>query len=192
MGLGRIGLGYVGEFLGTDTVEAERDVRFAILLVEPGSRIGQPVAGDHDPLLDHYGSEIFAFGALLARQEFVADRCNAVARRTAAVGGLIDQLEGHFRSLAEHGGQARGVAEAWNLDHDPVVALAFDRRLARTHLVDAAAHDFDRLIDDFLLRLLLVGVGHLQREGTVAVVAEIIGLATAAQHAAGRGIKRLD
>ena len=34
--------------------------------------------------------------------------------------------------------------------------------LARAQLVDAAAHHFDGLVDDLLLGLGLVGVGHLQ------------------------------
>ncbi len=76
------------------------------------------------------------------------------------------------------------VLEARHLDDDAVVALPLDGGLARAELVDALAHDFDRLIDDVLLGLRLVGVGHLQGENALAVIGKIIGALADREHAA--------
>ncbi len=64
---------------------------------------------------------------------------------------------------------------------------------SRVPSVDALAHDFDRLVDDILLGLAFVIVGHLQGEKTLAVVAEFIGLGPDREHAAaGRRIQGLN
>ena len=54
-----------------------------------------------------------------------------------------------------------GILQAGHLHQDAVVALTRDVGLAVPMCVDAAAHHFDGLVQDLLLGLGLVGIGHV-------------------------------
>jgi len=185
--LRRVGLGHVGELARADAVEAEIDGRFAGTLVESVAGVDQAVARHHDALLDHDSLRDGLGILVLDRQDFVADGRDAAGGRAGAVGGFIDQLEGHLGGLAERVLEVLRILEARHLHENAVVALTLDRRLARAERVDAAADDFDRLVDDLRLGLRLVLVGDLHRISSLTIVGELIGLAADSQHARAHG-----
>ena len=70
------------------------------------------------------------------------------AHQRVAHGGVdIDELEGELGGLAQDVLDAVGVVDAGKLDQDALGALALDGRLAGAGLVDAPAHDLERLAD---------------------------------------------
>jgi len=162
-------------------------------LVEAGTGIDQSVACHHHPLLDDDkpGNGTLYLG--LNGQDLIADGRNPALRRAAAIGGFIDQLERHLGGLAEGLFQMFRIAQPRHLHQYPVVALALDRGLARSHFIDAPAYDFDRLVHDVGLGLSLVGIGDFQRECALTVVGKIVSVSADAEHARSRGwIQSLD
>jgi hypothetical protein len=130
-----------GEAASALHVEAERHDRLVGALIEGGLAVDEIVARHHHAPLDEV-----ACALLLAVEEFGV-------RRRAAGGGLldrdrlIDEAEGHARGLAEKPLQLLGVLQARHLHENAVAALARDRGFGGAELVDAAAHDLDRLVD---------------------------------------------
>ena len=59
-----------------------------------------------------------------------------------------DVMKGELGRLADYVEQLLAGAEARHLDQDAALALPLDHRLARAGLVDAPAHDFQRLGHD--------------------------------------------
>ncbi len=83
---------------------------------------------------------------LVGRHQLVARRRAPALRLLGRMVG-VDQLEGQLGGLADQLLDALGIAHARQLDQDAVLALALDGRLAHAGLVDAPAHDLDRLVD---------------------------------------------
>ena len=84
----------------------------------------------------------------IMRQDFVADR-----RGPAALGDrpLRPPAGSVILAVLPRMSLSRlGILQARHLHQDAVVALPLDGRFARAQLVDAAAHDFDGLVDDLL------------------------------------------
>src|SRR5690606_18106816 len=92
-------------------------------------------------------------------------RKNLAARRRYAlreVGrerALVDQLELELGGLPEQVLERLRILEARDLDDDPVVALADDRRLARAERVDTLAHDVSGALHRLCDRELEPGLG---------------------------------
>jgi hypothetical protein len=103
-----------------------------------GLAVGQVVAR-HDRRL----FEDVEHPLLVHRRQDLLARLHAFI---GAVGAAHHRLEGQPRGGADQVLQLLRRADARHLDQDPVRALALDRRLPRAGLVDAAAHDLDRLL----------------------------------------------
>ena len=130
------------EAAGAGIVEAEGDDRLARALVEAGLGVDQVLAGDDDALLDQIWLTFVLGGG--STSESAGGRLRApVLRRHRH----IDQAEGELGGLADQLLEARRVLQTRHLHQHAVGALALDRRLDGAELVDAAAHDLDRLID---------------------------------------------
>ena len=159
-----IGLGHIAELPRADGIEAEGHHRLAGLLVEGCRRIGQPVAGHHHPFLDQ--KRRHPLRAFL-RQQFIADR-NDAALGLGHIAGLVHKLERHLGGLAQQFLQAVGVRQARHLHQNALVALTFDGGFARAHLVDPAAHHFDRLAHGLGAGLVAIGIGDAHHQPVLA------------------------
>ena len=79
---------------------------------------------------------------------------------------LVEQLELEQRGLADEGLGARRVLDARQLDQDLIRALARDRGLAHTELIDAVADGLEPLTDGVVAQLAGAPLAHHEPEGS--------------------------
>ena len=140
-------------------------------LSKPWPGVGQAVARNHDPAL-HEHRRLDLFGAAIRQigQQFIANRRRARGR----IGGFVHQLEAHLGGLAQDGLEPVGILQARHLHQDAVIALPLDGGLLGAHGIDAPAHHFDRLFQNLLLGLGLVGIGHVQGDHAIGRLGHVI------------------
>ena len=148
--------GRVAELAGAHRVELEGHRR-QIALVVALLRIGQALARHQDPLFQRQRGTILRIGL---RHQNGSGR-----QRRRAQGVLVHHLEGELCFRLQQALDLLRIADARHLDDDAVLALADDGRLAGSGLVDAAAHDLDRLFDRAGPQLLQPGFGETQSQG---------------------------
>ena len=120
----------------SDAIEPERDDRLVGALIETGSRIGEPVAREGDPILDDVALARYRAGQHLRAGR---NRPNRIGRR--------QHVEGQLGSTLQEFADAGRILHSRKLDEDAVGANPLDSRLGDAHLVDAAADDLDALLD---------------------------------------------
>ncbi len=111
----------LGELTGAHAVETERDDGLAGLRVEGELRIAQPLARDHDPILD---------GVTLARTRTFADG-DARRRHARDVDVLAHHVERHLRGRSQQIFDALRILHARQLHQDAVGTHALERRLGK-------------------------------------------------------------
>src|SRR5712671_5728068 len=108
------------------------------------------VATDHNALAD----DIRSGAAAAACTALLHSRQDLVTRRQPAPPSifygdtLVHELKCQLRGAPEQLLDALRVVDAGQLDEDAVLPFALDRRLFCAGLVDAAADDLDRLLED--------------------------------------------
>ena len=184
--------GHFAELARAHAVEFEIDDGLSALLAERTGGVSQPVAAYHNALLDDDGLRRRTLLRAVFVEQLRADRDDALLC-LLRVCRFIHQLECHLRGLAEKIDQPLRIGEARHLNQDAVFTLPFDGRLARTKLVDAAAHDFDRLVHDLLAHFRQIAFRHLEADGVVPRLRELVGaLAGAEQRAAGDRVQAFE
>ncbi len=127
----------LGEALGADAVETERDDRLAGLLVEAGAGVGQPIALQHRLAFDRIRA------AAAARQHLVARR-QLRARQAGHEHAMEAQLRG---GLQERSRISLGSCTPGSCTRMRSPPSRWMVGSATPWLVDAPAHDLEALID---------------------------------------------
>ena len=137
-------LGRFAELFAAGTVKLETDDRHAA--VKSGAGVNQMFAGNHRFAAD---DQSFALGAV--------DQPGRVAQFAAArVGGggaAVYQVKRQLGGFAEQSLDPLRILFARQLYGDAVNALTLDRRFVGAGFVNAAADDFNRLVDRFQFQL---------------------------------------
>ncbi len=175
-----IGRGRFAKLARAGAVKAEIHHRLVGLLAVALAGVGQAVARHHDAALQDQTCSLPG----IQERHFLIFRRNDGG---IGIGGFVHQPEGHLGGLAQKLDQALGIAETGYLHQDTVIALAFDGHLMGAHLINAAAHHFDRLLHQLLLALGLVGIGHAHDDHATTRLRDVIFLAAHRQDRGTRG-----
>ena len=95
----------------------------------------------------HTDSKPYSASGHYSNWELSADRANS-ARRLMQVSGIRADQVTQVRGFADQRFDPLRIVDAGQLYHHAILAFAQDGRLLGAGLVDTAADDFDRLIDD--------------------------------------------
>ena len=131
--------GDLTEALGADRIEPERDDRLIGHVVEPGCGLGQPVSLQHGLTLNDIG---LATGRIRHPHVSAGSPLPRVA-----IWFRADPVERKFCRASQQRLDALRILHTGQLHKDAISAKALDRWLGHTDLVDAAADDFEALLD---------------------------------------------
>src|SRR5206468_2847719 len=162
-------LGDLAEDPRTGRRELDRDLPVAHR-VRVGRYLGarQLGARQQGALLDHVRDLALGLRLLvdLAPVEDLGGLRKVTGQRLIDRRPLVEQLELEQRGLADEGLGARRVLDARQLDQDLIRALARDRGLAHTELIDAVADGLEPLTDGVVAQLAGAPLAHHEPEGS--------------------------
>ena len=158
-----------GEALGAGGVEAEGHDRLVSALIEARLRVDEVLAA-HQHLLPNHVRD---WRGVLGVEQLIVEGNLLGLHHLLRIGARIHHPEFELAGLADELLQPLDVADAGNLHEHAVAALALDARLGGAEGVDAAADGLDRGLNGRVHALGQAGVGHLEQDAVVAILADI-------------------
>src|SRR5690606_31768806 len=153
----------LGEAAGAGGIELEADDGLVVL--ERRLRVHELLAAENDALAQHIGVRPALPGTALHRRDDLGAGGQPAAAGVLQADSQVYEAEGQLRGASDELLDALGIVDAGELDDNAVLALALDSRFLGAGLVDATAHDLDRLVDHRPARgdEGLIGVAELHR-----------------------------
>ena len=112
------------------------------MLVKPNAGINQTFAADHGAALDEIGHSRFGIGINQARARWHTPPVHHLKSTDI----LVDKVKVQFRGLPQQGFQALRVVKTGHLHQNTGGALPLNGWLGRAQFVNAAADNFNRLL----------------------------------------------